>query len=264
MKILVLGANGFLGNRISAQGLKKGWQVTAVYHQNDSAIPNGCKKIKLGEVKNLKDEFDQVFLVLGNYALNKKELVQINCRLTEFFCHKFKQAKIIFVSSVEVCLDKPNDYGRAKIQGEKIVAQHEKYAIVRLTYLYGPGMTNHSFLPTIIQQVLKNKIIRLFGDGLRKQDYLHVNDAADLCLRAGVAKKNHVYLGVSGKSVTNLQIAQQLTKLIPGCKIEFSGKDKALNYIFKTNAATKALGWKPKYNLIAELKNILAYENSHI
>lgn len=270
MKTLIVGANGFLGSRIASQSINKGWESWAVYHKNKNNIPKDCKKIKLNEIDDIKGEVARVFLTVGNFSLNKKQLIEANCKITDLFCQKYKKAKIIFVSSVAVygshtgiiskqsSFNNPNDYGLSKIRGEEIVAKQPRYSIVRLTYLYGKGMNKNSFLPTIINQALTKKLITLYGDGTRKQDYLYVDDAADLCIRASLAKENNIYLGVTGRSLSNLEVAKIIQKLTPSCKIKSSGIDRALSYIFKKDEATTELGWKPKYSFEKGLKEMLS------
>lgn len=269
MKTLVVGANGFLGSKIALQGLNKGWEVLAIYHKNTNNIPRGCKKIKLNDINKVKDRVDRVFLSVGNFSQNQQQLNEANCKVTSLFCRKYKKAKIVFVSSVAVygshkgviskksSFNNPNDYGLSKIRGENIVTNHPKYSIIRLTYLYGKGMINNSFLPTIINQALKRGLIILYRDGSRKQDYLHVGDAADLCIRAGEIGENDVYLGVTGHSLSNLEIAKAIQKLVPDCKVKFSGSDQAPSYVFRKDKATIKLGWKPKYSLEEKLKEMI-------
>ncbi|MFC1626957.1 NAD-dependent epimerase/dehydratase family protein [Patescibacteria group bacterium] len=269
MKTLVVGANGFLGSRVALQALNKGWEVLAIYHKNVNNIPKGCKKIRLNNIDSIKDRVDRVFLSVGNFSQNQKQLNEVNNRVTNLFCKKYKKAKIVFVSSVAVygshkgiiskksSFNNPNYYGLSKISGENIVSNHPKYSIIRLTYLYGKGMKSTSFLPTIINQALKRGLITLHGDGSRKQDYLHVNDAADLCIRAGETKENNIYLGVTGYSLSNLEVAKTIQKLIPDCKIRFKGEDQTPSYVFQKDEATTRLGWKLKYSFEKGLKEII-------
>jgi len=270
MKTLIVGANGFLGSRIASQSINKGWETWAVYHRKTNNIPEGCQAAKLDEINSIKGRVERVFLSVGNHSLSSKKLIEANCKITELFCQRYKKAKIIFVSSVAVygshtgiiskqsSFNNPNDYGLSKIRGEEIVAKQPRYSIVRLTYLYGKGMNKNSFLPTIINQALTKKLITLYGDGTRKQDYLYVGDAADLCVRVGLAKENNIYLGVTGRSLSNLEVAKIIQKLTPSCKIKSSGINRTPSYIFKKDKATTELGWKPKYSFEKGLKEMLS------
>lgn len=270
MKICIIGANGFLGRNITLQCLEKKYDVLAVYNNRKSNIPAGCKKMKYCDLLKSNLRFDIVFLAVGSFESTYKELIDTNINVTQTICNKYKKAKIVFISSVNIygfqkqtitiktSFNNTNIYGLSKIAGEFIVMNHPKYSIVRLTYLYGKEMNTNSFVPKIVQDAIEKNLITLYGHGLRKQDYLNVKDAAALCILAAQNNKNNVYLGATGCSITNQQVAEEIQTLIPGCKIKKTNTiDKAYSYSFNVKATKKELNWNPKHTLQEGLKEMI-------
>lgn len=270
MKICIIGANGFLGRNITLQCLEKKYDVLAVYNNRKNNIPTSCRTMKYCDLLKSNLRFDTIFLTVGSFKSTHEELIDANINVTQAISNKFKKQKIVFISSVNIygfqkqiittrtSFNNANIYGLSKIAGEFIVMNHPKYSIVRLTYLYGKGMNTNSFLPKIIQDAIEKKLITLYGRGLRKQDYLNVKDAAALCILAAQNNRNNVYLGATGYSITNQQIAKEIQVFIPGCKIKITNIiDKAQSYNFDVRATKKKLNWNPKHILQEGLKEMI-------
>lgn len=270
MKICIIGANGFLGRNITLQCIGKNYDVLAVYNRQKNNIPLDCRAMRYNDLVKSNLQFDVIFLAVGNFELTHQEFINANINITQTICNKYKKAKIIFTSSVAVygfqrkiittktSFNNPSIYGLSKIAGEFIVMNHPKYSVIRLTYLYGRGMSKNSFLPKIVQDALKKKVITLYGRGLRRQDYLHVKDAATLCILVAQSNKNDVYLGATGNSISNQQLAKEIQVLIPNCKIKkVSVIDKAQSYDFNVKAIKEKINWNPKYTLQEGLKEMI-------
>lgn len=66
----------------------------------------------------------------------------------------------------------PNQHGMTKLTSELLMVHyHKETVIIRFSPLYGRGMCPETFIPRIIKDAKKKKIITLWGDGQRKQDY---------------------------------------------------------------------------------------------
>lgn len=270
MKVCIVGANGFLGSNIALLCQKKNYDVLAVFNKRKENIPSGCKTMTYKDLIKSNLQFDIIFLTVGNFELTHKEFIDTNVNITQTISNKYKKAKIVFISSVAVygfqkstitltsSFNNPSVYGMSKLAGEFIVTNHPKYSIVRLTYLYGRGMNKNSFLPRIIQDAFNKKIITLYGRGMRRQDYLHVQDAANLCILAAENSTNDVYLGATGKSLSNLKLATEVRALIPDCKIVKANIiDKAQPYTFNVKTTKEKLNWNPVYPLKKGLKEMI-------
>lgn len=276
MKVVVIGANGFLGSHILQLCLNKDWQVLASYNNNQDNIPSQVNKIHITEIKKLKDNFDIIFIASGNFTQNHYELINSNVILTNQLTKLFKSAKLVFVSSISVygthqdiinensSFNNPNIYGLSKLAGEFIALGHTNYSIIRFTNLYGIGMITKSFIPTIIRDALKKRVIVL-KNKIRMNDYLAVEDAASLCIKASLNNKNDIFLGATGKSISNFEVAEIIQKLIPNTKIELNESDNSPSYFFDPAQTMKKINWKAEKSIKNDLKSLVKfYENSNI
>jgi UDP-glucose 4-epimerase len=267
MRTLVVGASGFLGRSIAALMVARGAEVWGTYRTRPQRLPSGCRPAELKELNRLP-AMDQVVVAAGNHALSIPDLIEVNAGLTSEVSAMFPEAKMLFVSSIAVygkqsivisedtCCQDPTPYGIAKLAGEVIARRHERFAIVRPTYLYGPGMPANSFIPAIIRNALDHGAITLYGRGERAQDYLHVTDAAELCARALDNAANGIYLGASGKSLTNLEVARIVQGQVPGSRIEFAGDDNASSFRFNADRTQEQLGWYPERSLSDHIEEL--------
>lgn len=269
LKVLIIGASGLLGRAISRSYLEHGFEVWGAYHTNKQLLVEGCRPVSMNELETLKHRFKFVVLAAGNYALDPKDLITVNVDLSQRISSYFPGSKLIFVSSTSVYggshkvisdnspFDNPSLYGLAKLGGELVTKIHPSFAIIRLTYLFGAGMKPTSFLPKLVENYKSSGLITLLGQGERLQDYLHVSDAAELCYRAGNHDSNGIYLGATGRSVSNVEIAKSVQTQVPDCSIEFSGEDTAISFRFDPKNTFIKLGWKPRKFVLDSLTDLL-------
>jgi nucleoside-diphosphate-sugar epimerase len=263
----IVGANGFLGKKLTQKLSEKGFSVTAVYNTSFSNIDTEINKMSIIDFVNTKNQYNFVILSLGNYQCSHKELIEINETIYKIQQNNEK-AKIIFISSTNVygihedmisihsSYNSPALYPFSKLAGEFLISAHEKYAILRFTYLYGKGLNNKSFLPNIIEKSESTGEIVLFGDGSRKQDYLHVDDAAELCIKAMNTSENGVFLGASGISVSNYEVAK-IISVKHNSKISFTGSESGSSFFFNIDETKEKLNWKPQVDIENGIREML-------
>lgn len=275
MKALIIGANGFLGSEIARQCIALDWEAWGAYNKSKENIPTKCKKIQISKLPGLKADFDVIFMSAGNFTLSHSQLIDVNVLTTQLICRLFKSARLVFVSSIAVygahkdIIDEnssfinPSIYGLAKLAGEFIASSQSSFSIIRFTNLYGVGMMAESFVPTIIHDAIEKKEITLKNKE-RMHDYLSVQDAANLCIRAGISKVNGTYLGVTGKSISNLEVAEIIQRLT-ACKLNFQETDHSPSYFFNPEKIKKKFNWSPVRSITSDLKELISfYESSNI
>ncbi len=266
MNIGVLGANGFIGSSFCVRLLEEGHRVWAFYNQNQSSIPKGCH---ISSINNLPHvELDCLMIAIGGHGLSYYQYLQ-DYLILDSLLKRLNFNKIIFISSVEVygthhqkihvnsCFNQPNIYGMSKLSQEFLVRSYENSMIVRPTYVYGSGMRSNSLIPAWINMAQHKNEITVFGEGKRKQDYLYIEDLTHLCISALYKNQRGVFIAATGTSITNLDLAKQISEHLGGVVIKFKGDDISTSFEYDITETTEALGWKPKISIEEGMKKWL-------
>lgn len=267
MKVLVIGANGFLARFLVKKCLELGWDTDCVYHKEKKFIPKQCKTFHIDDLEKIKDQYDVVFLLSAFIPENKSEilldekLLDVNIKLPLRVRIKFKKSKIVFSSSALIygvhnsvifedsSFNHPDNYALSKLSAEFILKFNADYQIIRFSSIYGEGMTHKTFIPKLIEQAKKNKKLILFGKGSRLQNYIYVEDAVGYLISTVNQKTPGLYLGVFNKSYSNSEVARVIQKFVPGCKIQYSREDRSPSFVYNNLLTKKQLGFEPQYSL---------------
>lgn len=264
---VVVGANGFLGSALVDKLLLQDFEVIAVYNTNTDNINAKAKLMTSSELFNSSRTPDFIFYLSGNYSNPHSKLLKINDLLYQYAL-KYEKAKMIYVSSTNVYGNteevitenspfyNPGLYALSKLAGEFIVKAMAHYSIIRMAYVYGPGITNSSFIPAIIQSAKTNKKITLFGQGERKQDYIYIADAVNLCVASALQEDNAIYLGATGMSISNKKVAEEIQKHTTST-LEFVGEETGQSFYFNPKQTFEKLHWQPETSLAEGIKNML-------
>lgn len=273
MNVGIIGSNGFVGRNLCVEFLKANDTVFAFYHHEKSLIPEGCLIQPINESFNTK--LDVLLVCIGSHASTYSDYLS-QLTLLNNLVKQIEFSKIVFISSIAVygnhdniihdqsSYNNPGLYGMAKLAQEFIVKQCTNYSIIRPTYLYGNGMAVNSLLPKWVSDAIKEKKIVIYGNGLRKQDYLHIDDLASLCRLAANYTANNTVIAATGKSITNLQLAQEISQYIPDVEIHFTGQDTASSFEFDITKTSEMYNWEPKVSIKDGLARFLSNENINI
>lgn len=254
--VAIIGANGFLGSRLVNSLLQENKRVIAVYNGKINNIES--EAILMTTDSFLASDFKpkEIYFVAGSYSYSHLNLIELN-NLLSSISKKFTASKIIYISSTNVYgfhtdiisldsqFNRPTLYALSKIAGEFIVMAHEKYTILRLTYLYGPRLNNKSFLPNLIENSKEKGFITLFGDGERVQDYLYVDDAVSLCKACETLETNEILIGASGISTSNNEVATIISSYHKS-EVQHVGSETSLSFRFDISNTLSKVNWTPK------------------
>lgn len=170
---------------------------------------------------------------------------------------------------------KPNSpYSASKAASDHLVrAYHETYklpiTITNCSNNFGPYQHPEKFIPRMITDLIDGGTAKIYGDGLYVRDWLYVEDhccAIDAVLQHG--KNGETYLiGGTTTDVSNKDIALMVLNMMGfgEDKIEYvqdrPGHDR--RYSIDWTKIKDELGWEPKHNLEAWLKEtVLWYQNN--
>ena len=125
--------------------------------------------------------------------------------------------------------------------------------ITRSSNNLGPFQFPEKLIPLAITNVLENKPIPVYGDGLNVRDWIYVGDhcrALDTVLQKG--KPGEVYNIAANEEKTNLELIHRLLDIMGKSRelITFvadrPGHDR--RYALDMTKISTALGWKPAYS----------------
>jgi dTDP-glucose 4,6-dehydratase len=129
---------------------------------------------------------------------------------------------------------------------------HLPVVITRCSNNLGPFQFPEKLIPLAVTNVLENKPIPVYGDGLNIRDWIYVEDhcrALDIVLEKG--KPGEVYNIGADQEKTNLELIQRLLDVMgkPRDLITFvadrPGHDR--RYALDISKIAHELGWKPVY-----------------
>lgn len=152
-------------------------------------------------------------------------------------------------------------YGLHKLTVEhyyRIYHQHYgiPYTILRLTNPYGPFQLPHrlhyGIVNRFVMAALRGEAIPLYGGGPQLRDYIHVRDAADAVLRAGVDERaaGETFNVGAGRSVSLGEVARRIVDLAGSGWIEDvpwpDGYQKVEtgDFLCDTRRIEERLGWQ--------------------
>lgn len=175
--------------------------------------------------------------------------------------------------SEETPYDPRSPYSASKASSDHLVSSYfHTYGlpttISNCSNNYGPYHFPEKLIPLAITNILTNKKIPIYGDGLQIRDWLHVEDhcrAIDLILHEG--KIGETYCVGGNSEYTNKDLLNMILKIMNKDESSFeyvkdrAGHDK--RYAINFSKIEKELGWKPEITITSGLrKTVRWYEEN--
>jgi nucleoside-diphosphate-sugar epimerase len=206
LKVLVTGASGFIGSRLTKSLSKEGHDVTALIHENeldDTSIKNINGDITDDELSFPNEIYDVVYHLAAASPLekNKKVLKKVNYDGTVNFFEKIKKRTkfFIYISGLGVfgepekdIIDesaglKPHtDYSKIRLDAQEYLESGCKentipFSVAYLGEVYGNGGW---FTSIIIERLQKGKF-KVPGNGEYYRNFVHVDDVVSALIEIG-------------------------------------------------------------------------------
>ena len=280
-EVTVYDALTYAGNRSTLRDVEERWPGRFRFVQGDvcdrealTATAQGCDAVLHFAAESHVDRS-----IAGPDAFVVTNCVGTNTVMG--VCRELGVSRVVHIGTDEVYgsvetgrsaetdpLDPRSPYSASKAGSDLIaLSYHSTYGlpvvVTRSANNYGPWQYPEKVVPLFTTNLLDGRNVPLYGDGLNRRDWLHVEDncsALDLVLRDG--KEGQIYnIGV-GDEITNRELTERILALVgagPG-RIDLVadrlGHDR--RYALDTARIT-ALGWAPKRSLDEGLAETVAW-----
>ena len=284
-RILITGANGFIGRNLCVYLKEKGYCVLGAVRNNVRDVPGVDEYILVGDINESTDwqealaGVDVVVHLAGRVHIMRDSAVEpveafrkVNVLGTERLAQMAANAgarRFIFISSVKV--NGKDAYGVSKMEAEQVLASvaaetELEVVILRLPLVYGPGVKANF-----------KSLIKLSGSGLplpfkgvnNRRSFLYVGNLVDAivtCIQHPKAA-GETFLLSDGQDVSTPDLIKMIAcamnkkailfSLHPGilkalCRV--AGKTEELEKLTGTllvdsSKIRNLLGWKPPFTL---------------
>jgi nucleoside-diphosphate-sugar epimerase len=277
-KVLVTGAQGFIGKHLVSFLRHKGYEVHAfdrnldISTQFERVSPDHV--IHLAAYGNHYDQKDDGLAVVSNVLFTTTILHEALKYPIKSFIN-VSSSSVYGVQTVpmkeNMRLDCDTIYGATKAAAEHIArAFSKKYDApvvnVRPFSVFGPGEAEHRFTPTVTRCISSGEKFNLSASP--KHDWIYAEDFCEalLVIMQNIQKLKGDAINVGmGEQFTNAEIVEKI-EWIMDKKANFNLVDTMRDYDttcwVSDNTKLKELGWKPKYDIMRGLKrtvNVKSY-----
>lgn len=211
IKVLVSGANGFVGSHVAERLAAKGVDLRLMLRRSsDTTFLQGVSYERVDVDLREPDTLEEacagvdavVHLAVQTLAPIESQYQEINALGTANLVHAARQAgvkRFVYISSLAAQGPNPDRYtlmpdpprpvsayGRSKLAGEHAVLAARPdidVAIIRLSAVY--GQRDKALLP--MYRMGKLGVVPVYGDGENLLSWLHVHDAADAIVATTLA-----------------------------------------------------------------------------
>lgn len=298
MKVLITGCAGFIGSNLADRLCSEGHEVSGIDNLSyglESQIPDGVDFHKIDirdkSISSLFKNKDIVFHFAAKNCItdcqkNPEETNDINVQGTRNIFESAKSArvgKVVYAESSAIyegssLLPTPETeespesvYAVSKLEAHRIALKHQagglKSTGLRYFCVYGPRQDYRRTIPPVmsafIMKLLKGESPVIYGTGLKRRDFIHVDDINDfheICM-ANPGTDNKVFNLGSGLNYSILEIYEHISALLslnisPIHKPDFP--EEAQETLADITRA-KSIGWYPKISLDDGLRTMIDY-----
>ncbi len=268
-KILVTGANGFIGKVLSRRLIKLGHEVFGLARSQAGAVA-GFKKFFSQDITQsfaLKEDFDFVFHLAAHNVTHvgeqaRKIYNQVNVKGTRNVIKAVNTRHFVFLSTAKVYCEQGKpirenspllplyDYEKSKLAAEIICAKEispKKLIIFRPVNIVGKGQAEKGVIPVFLKKAKAGETLEVLGSCFAVLQYLYVEDAVDAFLKvieddkiSGIynLSSGRISLGELAFTIKDICQAKSEIRFINSVPIKFSE--------VLSSKIEKALGWKAK------------------
>lgn len=280
--VLLTGATGFIGRYTVKKFLEENYNVIALVRTKSPVFDADIQVIEadisdedmIATTTSQVKQCDIVVHLAANLDMKgSDETISVNCTGTYHLIRLatlLSAQKFIYISSIPIIgnpkllpvteehpVEPKTLYHISKHMGEQIVQSlcppDMETVILRIPSPIGVGMSEHNYLSFLLKKFLKNEPVELFGQGMRRQNYIDVRDIASAILCASGSHYPGLFLIAGKQEISNRDLAFLCKELTNShSEITWGKKDdpeEENQWVIKTEKAQEQLGFFPEYNL---------------
>ena len=268
-EIIVTGASGFVGRALISQLLKNGFPVSGlsrrkmsgfvtVANYSDVPVPNGAVLVHLAQGSDTSGSFGDEDVELCRKLSKRpwRHIVYASSAIVYGDAKEYRRCPEEMVSA-------SNDYARVKLACEEIVSSVGGTCL-RLTNLYGPGMSANTVISDVLRQIPGEGPLRL-RDAEPVRDFLWIEDAASCLVAACRIMPGSVLNAGSGCGMAVGDVARLALRLAgeslrPVVGAASSGQTSRL--VLDITKTRSALNWAPEVDISTGLFTLLCVDKN--
>ena len=241
-RVLVIGGSGFMGSHTADLLSDTGYavtildKVTSKWLRNDQVMIIG-DTMDLDVLISAMNTMDYVFYFAGiadiaEAKLNPHKTIEVNIMgLTKALEAAVKNniERFVYASTMYVYSAQGSFYRASKQAAEVIIEAYQEnykldYVLLRYGSLYGPRSQHWNGIKGFASQVVNQGAIEYPGNGSEIREYIHVQDAAKLTVRALHVEYKNKAITITGNQ--SMKVADMFSMLF-----EIAGKKLNVRYL---------------------------------
>lgn len=154
-------------------------------------------------------------------------------------------------------------YFSAKYDGEAKFSADSEAVILRLAAPIGKGLKAGLVVSHFIELARTNQVLKVWGSGMREQDFIDVGDVAKIVIGAIQNPHENIYNVASGEPTTMRDLAQKIVEVVGSGSVKIGGdKDPRDGDTarYSIALAQDIYGWVPQVSLEKSLRSIIGVE----
>jgi UDP-glucose 4-epimerase len=162
-------------------------------------------------------------------------------------------------------------YGVTKLAAEELIKAYNRtynlnFTILRYFSVYGPGQRPDMAYNKIINSILNNKEVEIYGDGSQTRTNTFISDCIEATLSTVKLLPKNEIINISGESFYSLNQAIAIMEEVLNKKARLKFMDKRPGDQLETKGnifkARKILNYQPKVDLIHGLNKQIEWQMS--
>ncbi len=286
-KILVTGANGFIGRHVVRELIAKDKSILQLVQGDNLRADIPTLVVDLLDTPSLPDlpsSIEVIYHFAGQIWGSEASEGNILGNVVSL-AKQCGAKQIVYASTCAVygqnIMDKPVDeeapttpmspYAKGKLLGEERLKRLAKETDIDVTILryfnpYGPGQYAKMAVPSMVAKAKAGIAIEIFGDGEQVRDFIYIEDMAKATIAAAKLKGPCEVFNIgSGNELSIVKLAQEIilatgsTSKIEHRPIPEERQNLEVYYrVADIRKITSLCNWQPKTSLSNGLKRLLS------